>query len=292
MKSIFFSSTLSKNQFKNVFFLNYKKQFISVAILLFWFSNAFTQEEEKLSGLFQNFDYQEVENGLNSFEKIATEKTKYKWRTNIERELVNNFFEQIIQFTKSVRSDENKSVSTIYKYNLKLIKKQNGKIALYKLYRLKNVKVNGKWTPTEIIVKEGSNKIMKELESEFLRVYSYPLNYNELFETNIVYGDVCGRVRGIPEYRGKLEKLIKSKDSKNLVKWLKSTVTEIQLYAIDGILTLKKQGIDFNKDVLKLVDVISKKKGEVYTCNRCIYSNNLIVGIILDIKNKHNSQKR
>lgn len=292
MKSIFYSIIWSKNQFKNVFFLNYKKQFISVAILLFWFSNAFTQEEEKLSGLFQNFDYQEVENGLNSFEKIATEKTKYKWRTNIERELVNNFFEQIIQFTKSVRSDENKSVSTLYKYNLKLIKKQNGKIALYKLYRLKNVKVNGKWTPTEIIVKEGSNKIMKELESEFLRVYSYPLNYNELFETNIVYGDVCGRVRGIPEYRGKLETLIKSKDSKNLVKWLKSTVTEIQLYAIDGILTLKKQGIVFNKEVLKLVDVISKKKGEVYTCNGCIYSNELIIGIILDIKNKHHSQKK
>ena len=77
----------------------------------------------------------------------------------------------------------------------------------------------------------------------------------------------------------KLEKLIKSKDSKNLVKWLKSTVPEIQLYAIDGILTLKKQGIVFNKDVLKLVDVISKKKGEVYTCNRCIYSNKLIINI-------------
>ncbi|WP_272151055.1 hypothetical protein [Tenacibaculum aiptasiae] len=264
------------------------KRIIYIILLTFSFTGVFAQEEEKLYTFCKNFRYQEIEDGLNDFQKKSTNKIKYQWQNLLERELVNDFFEQNIKFTKSVKIEGTTSNYTLYNYNLKLIKKKDGKIAFYKLIRLKNIKSKEKWIPKEIILSQNSNQMMRKLESKFEEVYSYPLNHNELFESEIVYGRVCGHVRGTPEYRRKLTRLIKLKDTKSLVKWLKSTVVEIQLYAIDGILTLKKDGVIFDKSVFKLIDIISNKKGIAKTCRRCIYGGEFIKVIVEKIKKEHN----
>ncbi len=256
-------------------------------MLTFSFTKVFAQEEEKLHTYCQNFKYQEIEDCLNDFQKKSTDKIKYKWRTVLERELVNDFFEQDIKFTKTVKKEETVLNYTVYNYNLKLIKKKGGDIAFYKLTRLKNVKSNGEWIPKEMVLSENSNKMMRELESAFEKVYSQPLNHNELFESGIVYGRICGRVRGVPGYRGKLNQLLNSKDSEELVKWLKSTVVEIQLYAIDGILTLRKDGVVFDKSIFKLIDIIGNKKGFAKTCRRCTHNDELIKTIVEKIKKEH-----
>ena len=265
------------------------KSTIYILSLIFWSTGLFAQEGENLSVYCQNFSYQEIENGLNNFQKKSTEKITYKWRTDLERELISEFFEQIIEFTKEVQDEDNAAIHTVYTHKIKLIKTKFGKVAFYKVIRLKNVKSNGDWVPTEIVLKEDSNKILEQLKADFKNAYSQPLNFEGLFETDIVYGSHCVIAGMEPEYRVKMNELVKSKDTTTLNKWLKSTTVEIQLYAIDGILTLKQEGVEFDKQVLDLIDLIEKKEGTAYTCSGCIHWNQPINETIKRIKKEHNN---
>ena len=265
------------------------KRTIYILSLIFWSFGLFAQEGEKLSVFCQNFSYQEIERGLNYFQKKSTEKITYNWQTELERELINDFFEQIIEFNKEVQDEENSAIHTVYTHKIKLIKKKDGKVSYYKIIKLKNVKSNGDWVPTEIVLKENSNNSLKQMEIDFKKTYSHPLDYNGLFETDIVYGSHCGVVGMEPEYRIKMNQLVESKDTTTLIKWLKSTTVEIQLYAIDGILTLKNAGLYFDKSVLDLIDLIEKKEGEAYTCSGCNHWNQPINETIERIKKEHNN---
>jgi len=236
-------------------------------------SELFAQEGEKLAEYCEIFNFKAIETGLNGFHKKSTEKVKYKWHTELKREIVNDFFEQIIEFEKAVRNPENSAIHTIYTHKIKLIKKKEGEIAYYKVIKLKNVKSNGEWVPTEIVLKENSNNKFEQMKTDYQNAYSQSLNFDELFETEIVYGNHCGYAGMEPEYRVKMNELVESKDTATLVQWLKSATVEVQLYAIDGILTLKKEGLDFDKSVLDLIDLIEKKEGSAYTCSGCIHWN-------------------
>lgn len=263
------------------------KKLIIIILSIVSSNGLFAQEGEKLSKYCQNFNYQEIETGLIDFQSKSTPKIKYKWHTQIERELVNDHFEQIIEFKKEVQDDDNPAIHTIYTHWIKLIKNQQGKVAYYRVVQLKNVKSNGNWVLTNFILKEDSSKILGQLKTDFLKTYAQPLNFKGLFRTDIVFGNHCGMGGYKPEYRVKMNKLVKSKDTSTLIQWLKSTTIEIQLYAIEGILTLKKEGIEFEKQVLDLINLIEKKKGRAYTCSGCIRWNESISEIIKRIKKEH-----
>lgn len=257
-------------------------------LLIFWTSGLFAQEGEKLITICQNFNYQEIERGLNDIQNKSTKKIKYNWRTELERELINNFFEQIIEVNKEVQDEENPFIHTIYTHKLKLIRTKDGKVAYYKIVQLKNVKSNGEWVPTEILLEENSNNSLNHLKKDFQKTYSEPLDFEGLFETDIVFGSHCGIDGMEPEYRFVMNQLVESKDTTTLTKWLKSTTVEIQLYAIDGILTLKKTGLRFDKAIIDLIDIISKKEGTAYICSGCNHWNQPISEIVEEIKKEHN----
>ena len=263
------------------------KKIIYISSLIFLSTGLFAQEGEKLAEYCQKFNYQAIETGLNNFQKKSTEKVEYKWHTELEREIVNDYFEQIIEFKKEVQDPENSAIHTIYTHKIKLVKKKEGDIVYYKVIKLKNVKSNGEWVPTEIIIEEKSNDKLEQFKKDYVNTYSVSLNFDELFETEIVYGNHCGFAGMEPEYRVKMNELIESKDTVTLVQWLKSATIEIQLYAIDGILTLKKEGVDFDKQVLDLIDIIEKKEGTAYTCSGCIHWNQPIDETIKRIKKKN-----
>lgn len=265
------------------------KKIIYILSLIFLSTGLFAQEGEKLSEYCQKFSYQAIETGLNNFQKKSAEKVEYKWHTELEREIVNDYFEQIIEFKKEVQDPENSAIHTIYTHKIKLVKKKEGDIAYYKVIKLKNVKSNGEWVPTEIIIEEKSNDKLEQVKKDYVNTYSVSLNFDELFETEIVYGNHCGFAGMEPEYRVKMNKLIESKDTNTLVQWLKSATIEIQLYAIDGILTLKKEGVEFDQQVLDLIDLIEKKEGTAFTCSGCIHWNQPIDETIKRIKKEHNN---
>lgn len=256
-------------------------------LLIFWSTGLFAQEGEKLVTISQNFNYQEIESGLDDIQNKSTEKIKYIWRTELERELINNYFEQIIELKKEVQDEENPFIHTIYTHKLKLIRTKDGKVAYYKIVQLKNIKSNGEWVPSEIALKENSNNKLNQLKKDFQATYSEPLIFEGLFETDIVFGSHCGIDGMDPEYRYAMNELVESKDTKTLTKWLKSTTVEIQLYAIDGILTLKRTGLSFDKEVLDLIDIISKKEGTAYTCSGCDHWNQPISEIVEEIKKEN-----
>lgn len=247
----------------------------------------FAQESEQLKYICQNFDYQKIESGLNDFQNKSTGKVKYKWNTELKRELINDYFEQIIEFNKEVQDEENPAIHTVYTHKIKLIKKKKGQLVYFKVVRLKNVKLDGKWVPSEIVLEEKSNNLLNQLKADFQKTYSLPLNFEKLFETEIAYGSYCGYAAIQSEYRVKMSQLVNSKDTTTLINWLKSTTVEIQLYAIDGILTLKKSGLSFDKSVLNLIDLIEKKEGTAHTCSGCMYWNRPISEIVEGIKKEH-----
>lgn len=265
------------------------KRIVYFLILPILSTRLFAQEGEVLYGNCQDFNYQKVENGLNDFRTYSTDKIKYNWTTELERELINGFFEQIIEFTKEVQEEDNADIYTIYTYRIKLIKKKEGKIAYYKVINVKNVKSNGKWVPTEIVLKEDSNNTFEQLKIDFKNAYFQPLNLEGLFETEIVYGNHCGIDGMEPEYRARMNKLVESKDVKTLNRWLRSTTVEIQLYAIEGILTLKNEGVYFDKPVFDLIELIEKKEGTAYICSGCSYWNQPIKEIIERIRREDNN---
>lgn len=121
----------------------------------------------------------------------------------------------------------------------------------------------------------------------YLYTYRIDLHFEELFEEEIVYGTRCGFAGSEPRYREKVNQLIASQDTFTLIQWLKSATVEIQLYAIDGILTLKKQDVYFEPWVLQLIETIGKKQGTAYTCSGCNHWNQPISEIVEQIKASH-----
>ncbi|AEA44098.1 hypothetical protein [Fluviicola taffensis] len=273
-----------------------REKLVAIALTTLVFcSTVFAQgEEEKLLSFCQNFDSFELENGLNCLKPNSTKRITYHWDSKLERELVKGFFEQIIEFNIERNQEWNTGKPTIRKYEISLLKKKDGKIAYYKIIRFEEMEddesVECTRTISQIFLKEESNNELKVLKASFQKTYHTPLDFNALFEAGIVYGTHCGFGGSEPEYRQKMNELVRSKNKDGLINWLKSPVAEIQLYAIDGILTLKESGIKFNRCIFKMIDAVSKKKGFAHSCGGCEYSNESISSLIESIKKHHTSQ--
>ncbi|AFM04730.1 hypothetical protein Fleli_2358 [Bernardetia litoralis DSM 6794] len=243
-----------------------------------------TKEEKLISSFCKDFNYKKIERGFNKLQNKTTNKRKYVWQTDLEREIINDFFEQIIEFRVEIQEEENPAVYSVYTNKISLIKTKDGRIAFYKINRLENVKINEEWREQNVVLQKDSSSLLKKLQADFKKTYDRKLDFDELFETQIVYGSHCGFAGMEPKYRIKMNKLVELKDSTTLIKWLKSATIEIQLYAIDGILNLKKNGLKFDTSTLELIELIENKEGEAYTCSGCTHWNRPINEIIEKIK--------
>lgn len=253
--------------------------------LTFFSSILLSKEAEKLTAYCQNFSYSELENGLNDYKNQSSEKIEYDWIILPERELVNDFFEQVIRFRKSVQSDDNPSLYSMYEYRVKLIKHKKGQIAFYQIIEPKNIKVDGEWVETEIVLTGDSTDVWSKVRTDFLKTYSQPLKFDELFEMDIVFGSSCGWGVQAPEYSGKLSRLLEANDTTSIINWLSSTTVEIQMYGIQGILAMQKKGYQFDDSVFELLKLIEEKEGNVSTCSGCTYGYDPIGQTVKMIRN-------
>ena len=130
-----------------------------------------------------------------------------------------------------------------------------------------------------------NKKLYWLLKQEFNHEFYAPLNESELFNDRIVYGDNCGLAPIDPPERIKIDRFVHKQSRDSLLKWLQSTNTEKQMYAVDGLLQLKQKGIALNSLELKLIQKILSKKGTIYTCFGCIYNSDKIERIKESFKN-------
>lgn len=258
------------------------KKINSFLFLILLNFHLFAQEEEKLLSFFQHFDYSELERGLDC-----------SWDSKPERELVSDFFEQFLEIYCD-REDWSSMVPFVYKYEISLLKKKNGEIAYYKIVRFEAME-NGEspeceTTSHQTTVEERSTASLEILKNDFRKTYQAPLNFDALFQYDIVYGSHCG-FSGTPTvYWKKMTKLVDSKDKETLISWLKSPNAETQLFGIAGILKLKAGGMKFNRYILKMIDAAAEKEGTAIACSGCLYGEESISELVKEMR--ENSKRK
>ena len=109
-------------------------------------------------------------------------------------------------------------------------------------------------------------------------------NSRELFIDSIVYGARCSDAGIDPLEKTYLDQFVEIKDKASLLKWLRSTNVETQLYAVEGFYGLKKAGYKINDGELRSIKNVLEKKGTVRTCSGCFFSREEIRQIAKNFK--------
>jgi len=75
-----------------------------------------------------------------------------------------------------------------------------------------------------------------------------------------------------PDGRQQIDQWVRNKNKNALLNWLKSTNTEKQIYAVDGLSQLKKLGVKIADEELLIMKFVTTKSGTIRVCSGCIYS--------------------
>lgn len=187
------------------------------------------------------------------------------------RDLTYNYKEGIFFFEKSVPIKHKPGNYSVYTYRVRLITTKS-EITFYELTKKKNKKVKGNWEPYYEIIDTFKDEVAyANLKKEFKTIFWKEIKEEELFTTDFVYGKNCGIAGMNPTGRINIDKLIDKKDKSGILEWLKSTITEKQIYAIDALYQLKKCGIELTEKELKMIEFISNKDGSIETCSGCTF---------------------
>ncbi|MFN3195700.1 MAG: hypothetical protein ACE364_07130 [Chlorobiota bacterium] len=234
------------------------------------FTNSLHAIENELKMYCEKLDYNYLEKKLDSLKESSNNVLKYVWHVEIEREIVNDYSEGIIIFDKHIVDTLDNAVFYGDTYKIRYIKNINDKLIFCELAQKKYKGVEDDWIEYEVVhFKDSTEEIMK-FKSDFKSIYSIPINMDGLFSTKIAYGWSCGFIGKPPLYRKKLDSLLKNQNREELINWVGSPTLEIQFYAIEGILTLEKEGVQFESNVKEMIKIISEKEGFIKSCSGCM----------------------
>jgi hypothetical protein len=245
------------------------RQLLTILIGLFWTSTLFGQVQNDINKVLASKDFV-------AFKKYADNLSSRENRisSNWEcfRDLTTDFQEGVFIFEKSVPDKDNPAISSVYTFRVNLITTMTN-IVYYELSEKKNKKVGNDWEPYyEPINNFKDEKAFENVKSTFKSVFQSDLNENELFLTDFVYGSHCGFAGVNPNGRQQIDNWVAEKNKAELLKMLKSTNTEKQVYAVDGLLQLKKSGVKLTDEEKKIINFICSKNGTMYVCSGCIHS--------------------
>lgn len=247
---------------------------LSLVVLtsLFLFYKFNFQNKDDVRSILGTKDFKELEAFI---EKLTKEKRSPRWI--YLRDLTYEYQEGIFEY-KEYEKNENGSITTSYDiFQIKLIVSGN-KIIYYEYNIQKNKKVKYEWSdsfswePYYITIEQFKNDIeFKLLKEEFNNVFYSDLNESELFVTDYVYGENCGVAAVDSNERTQLNYFVTKKEKNSILKWLKSTNTEKQVYAVEGLLKLEKSGVNLNNTEVEIINYITHKKGTIRMCSGCTY---------------------
>lgn len=251
-----------------------------ILLLISSFSQA-TQYKRYLKWAIQTESYSELITRLDSLEfgGSTTGSTTIRL-TDMDREIVDGYYECIRKVSESIANDESP-------YLVRLIR-HNDEICFIDLSRDNGGRTSAEEIDTPLVIQTKTyERRMARFRSSFVAVYGKPIDFEDLFRKDIVYGASCGFAGSDPEYRVALNTLVKERDLYALKQWLSSAHAELQLYAIEGILILKQRGMEVDERTLNLIDEVGKKEGNAYTCSGCFYSPERISKIVRELKKKY-----
>lgn len=219
---------------------------------------SFSQPEKKINTALATHNY-------GAFKKLAD---KYSNLDSIriaqvyDRELVSGFFETVFYFDRYDVDGHTFSVFSRSKINII----RQGNRLIY--YVAETDSLNGK---PPVVSRFTDQKAYDTLKSIFARTFDAPLNEKESFIDSIAYGSICGHYPPgqVPKEKKLVDQWAAAKDRSSLLKWLQSTNTEKQLYAVWGFWGLYQRRVALTAREKEMLDVVMKKKGNIRTCGPC-----------------------
>jgi hypothetical protein len=254
-------------------------------VLLLSLSSAISvsaQIEKEAAKILRHKDFTRFEKFTDS---LNASKGNVRSHWEYKRELVKGYWEGVFYFERAVKDKANAAIHSIYGFRVNIIA-TDSTIIYFDLGEKKNKKVVNEWVPYYVSTDTFKNEaLFTELSISFKNTFHAELNFSELFNLSIVYSDGgCGYAGTQREEKMQLDELVLKKDRAGLQKWLGSSNTETQLYAVAGFYQLKKNGETLTPEEMQMINAVLQKKGAVQTCSGCMYGLDEIKRISKDFK--------
>lgn len=200
------------------------------------------------------------------------------------RDITNDFQEGVFFFSKSIADEKDPSVSTLSLFSVHLITTKT-EIIFYEISARKNKKVGkNRESYRDILDGYKNEKRYSDLKQSFKEIFQVEFNDTDLFSDELIYGDGCWYGGTDPEGRQQIDTWVASKNKSELLKWLTSANSVKQVYAVDGLIQLKKLGVELTDDELRIIDFIRNKAGVIHVCSGCQFGEEEIKFVLKEIK--------
>lgn len=239
-----------------------------IAMILYT-SFAFGQSSLRINELLQK-------KKLNKVEKYVHRKLKfnkpiaYYRHPKIKQDLTREHQECIYYFSKICQDTSTIGEKKRFTFRVRIIAHKNN-IIYYELSKDLRKRINERYIENYQIISSFKNDTaFAYLNKSFYKIFKTEINQNELFIENGRFGSVCGWAGIDPKERIEADMFSKNKDKNSFINWLKSTNTIKQIYAIEGLYHLYKDGVTLTEDELAMISFIKEKKGVIETCFGCM----------------------
>ncbi len=245
------------------------RNYIAILVGLLWTSNIFGQVQNDVKDVLAKKDFVSF---MAFTDTLSKRENKITCHWSIFRDLTTDFKEGVFYINKSVPDTKNPGVSSVYTFRVRLLTTDKT-IVYYDLSEKRNKKVKKEWVPYyDSLDYYRNDSLFTLLRLSFFKSFDGELNEAELFIDDLVYGQACGIIGDDPNEKMIIDNLVKTKNKVELVKWIKSTNFEKQIYAVDGLYQLKENGTTYTIEELKLIKNVLDKKGTIFHCRGCVHS--------------------
>lgn len=195
------------------------------------------------------------------------------------RQVTPSYREGTFIFEESFPKPNKPNNFSVYRYRVILITTDTD-IIFYELSKIVHKKNAGYWDEDYELLHSFKNEFeYQTFKEEFQSLFLTEINESELFTSEFVYGRSCSIAGLAPKGRVLITKLIENKDKVEIIKWLQSTITEKQIYALEALYELKNCGITLTQAEYKMIKFVINKKGSMSVCSGCIYSKESISNV-------------
>jgi hypothetical protein len=230
---------------------------------------SFAQIEKQADEILRYKDFTRFEKFADS---LNTLKGNVRSHWEYKRELVKGYWEGVLYFERSAENKANKGTYSVNSFRVNIIA-TDSTIIYFDLLEVKSKKVSNEWVPDYVSSDTYKNdNLFTDLNTAFKKTFRAELNFSELFNLTIVYSDGgCGYGGRLRKEKMQIDELVLNNDRLGLQKWLSSSNTETQLYAVDGFYHLQKNGALLTPVELEMINAVQQKKGTVQTCSGCSF---------------------
>lgn len=243
-----------------------KRQLTAILIGIFLTSPLLGQLENDLKKALSTKDFNIFKN---HYDKLFTKDRKVIPELENLRDLTAEFKEGIFILEEWDPEKDNPKIINVYKFRINIIIKKD-RIIYYELSERKHRYEDDRridfYKQIDVFKDDLS---FTDLKTSFYNLYQNDIYEEDLFVVNFVYGSSCGLAGSEPKGHRQIAEWVETKNKIEILKWLQSANTEKQVYAVDGLYKLEKQGIPLTEKEIEVINFIKSKSGKIYICSAC-----------------------